>query len=384
MSAIRRIGAGVVLLLCAACGSSPSQSPTAPSPTPGVSPTPAPASKAVYAYTSSFYDSLYVAGQDVVSAYTVDPSTGTWALVQSFEEPFASVALDPQGRFLFSGRWGVRRTTPAGYRRVAEVATYAIDGATGRLSPAAQLSIGDVDETTLVSSASGEWLYAADRSFDGMSVLSVDPASGHLAVIRRPDTVAPLAAAVDPAGRFLYLVDASSADPRDPRVVAYRVSGDGIPRWIGGVARGSRAVADAAGRHLYVARRPTRELIAFTIDAETGRLSDSVSVSTITKPGALGIHPGGRLLYLANDDDVVAYRLAEATGVPSLVGVVARGVSGELACDPLGRFLYVARPEAGGDVLGFAVDAATGSLVSIGTVAPDGVGWMGLTSRPLE
>jgi 6-phosphogluconolactonase (cycloisomerase 2 family) len=175
-------------------------------------------------------------------------------------------------------------------------------------------------------------------------------------------------------------VDAFSADPRDPRVVGYRVGGDGIPRGIGGVARGSRAVADGSGRHLYVARRITRELIAFTVDPGTGLLSDPVSVSTTTKPGALVVHPGQRLLFLANDDDIVAYRLAEATGVPTPVGVVAEGVSGELAIHPSGRFLYVARPDAGGDVIGFSVDAGNGSLASIGTVVRDGVAWIGLTA----
>lgn len=379
MSTMRRIRCGLALLVCVGCGSSPSP-PSAPLPSPAVSPTPAPASKAVYAYTSSFYDSLYVSGQRVVAAYAVDTATGAWTLVQSFEEPFASVALDPRGRFLFSGRWGVRRTTPAGYQRVAEVATYGIDRATGRLSLQAVRTIGDVDETSLVPSASGEWLYAADRSFDGMSVLSVDPSSGGLTLFRRPDTVAPLSAAVDPGGRFLYLVDAYSADPRDPRVVGYRIGEDGVPGGIGGVARGSRAAADASGRHLYLARPHTRELVASTIDPGTGRLSDPVSVSTLTKPRALVVASAHRLLFLANDDDVLAYRVAETTGAPTLVGVVARGVSGELALDPSARFLYVARPEAGGDVIGFAVDAATGSLAPIGTVVRDGVGWMGLTT----
>jgi 6-phosphogluconolactonase (cycloisomerase 2 family) len=91
---------------------------------------------------------------------------------------------------------------------------------------------------------------------------------------------------------------------------------------------------------------------------------------------ALVVASARRLLFLANDDDVVAYRVAETTGAPTLIGVVARGVSGELALDPSGRFLYVARPDAGGDVIGFAVDAARGSLASIGTVVRDGVGWM--------
>src|SRR5258708_403607 len=43
--------------------------------------------------------------------------------------------------------------------------------------------------------------------------------------------------------------------------------------------------------------------------------------------GSLVVDPSGRLAYLATGADIVAYRLDDAAGTPSLIGVVASGVT---------------------------------------------------------
>ncbi len=81
------------------------------------------------------------------------------------------------------------------------------------------------------------------------------------------------------------------------------------------------------------------------------------------------IHPNGQFLYGSNrgHDSIVAYRIDAETGKLSLIGHTPSGGQQprNFALDPSGRFLYAAHQKTG-NVVGFRIDPATGVLTPTG------------------
>lgn len=81
------------------------------------------------------------------------------------------------------------------------------------------------------------------------------------------------------------------------------------------------------------------------------------------------IHPNGQFLYGSNrgHDSIVAYRIDAETGKLSLIGHTPSGGQQprNFALDPSGRFLYAAHQKTG-NVVGFRIDPATGALTPTG------------------
>jgi len=213
--------------------------------------------------------------------------------------------------------------------------------------------------------------------------------------------------ALEPTGRFLYY--GRCDDPRSQVPVARPIFGyqldveTGNLSYVGEWAAGGCFAIDPSGRHLYSSMPVTGQLSQFAIDCTTGNLTATSLTSSLKTPGSLVVHPSGRFLYLASGSDIEAYQL-DSAGVPSLFGVVAKGVTATspsdhlhptyaypectLALDPAGRYLYVLRSA---DVWGYSINASTGALQPIhqaeggrpGTVAAwDGTWglWIGLVA----
>jgi len=225
--------------------------------------------------------------------------------------------------------------------------------------------------------------------------------------------------AADPRGRFLYYSDCGPSGPMLPgqsilpSVSGYRLNTERASmEWIGEWTAGHCIAIDPSARHLY-SSIPDGRLAEFAIDDTTGSLSLMAEAPSLGTPGPLVVHPSGRFLYLASGSDIVAYRLDASVGAPSLVRVVAAGVTEpsffpgdashasfafptcRLAMDPAGRYLYIMRTHvdlygyATTDVLGYSMNSTTGDLRpipqaeggSLGTVAarPAAHGaWIGL------
>ena len=158
-----------------------------------------------------------------VGAFALDATTGTLTPVPG--SPFASggseptsASVDPGGKFLFVGnQCGSDCNT-------GSLAVYAIDGTTGKLTPAPGSPYSTGGGLISVSAeASGRFLYAltqcigSDCSTGSVSVFSLDTGTGALT----PIAGSPFSAAVqapemmsaDPNGRFVYTV--TSCNPSD-------------------------------------------------------------------------------------------------------------------------------------------------------------------------
>jgi 6-phosphogluconolactonase (cycloisomerase 2 family) len=169
--------------------------------------------------------------------------------------------------------------------------------------------------------------------------------------------------AVDPDGRYLYVVNRNNAN-----VAQFRINTNGTLSTIAApVAAGTapqRVVVDGSGRYVYVANDTTRDISAYVIGANGALTSldcsafkgvacaaDPTNFAAAQNPLALAADPAGTYLYLNTN--------LSSTATGEGVGVIYRytiGTSGELvgsafgltgnsntslAVDPSGRYAYV-------------------------------------------
>jgi 6-phosphogluconolactonase len=127
-------------------------------------------------------------------------------------------------------------------------------------------------------------------------------------------------------------------------------------------------------------------ILQFRFNAQTGRLTANspfrVEPTERLGPRHYCSHPTLDFVYFSNEQgcSVTAYRLDHATGVLSELqtvttlpdGYTARNTCSQIHLTPSGQFLYVAN-HGHNSIAGFAVDAATGHLTSIGHAATEAV-----------
>ena len=108
------------------------------------------------------------------------------------------------------------------------VTVYRLDAATGTLSAAQTITTlpdGYSERNTcsmIHLTASGRFLYTANRGHNSIAGFAVDPATGHLtAAGRTPTEAVPSAFGLDPAGNFLFAAGSASG-----RLASYRINGE--------------------------------------------------------------------------------------------------------------------------------------------------------------
>lgn len=252
------------------------------------------------------------------------------------------------------------------------VAVFALDPATGAPSPVggSPFTAGSGTSGTLdvAVDPACRFVYAANQFSASISAYKVDGISGALSTISgSPFSTAgsaPLAVAVHPSGRFLYVATSSN-------VLAYAIdSSTGALTSLAAVAAAAASLAfDPSGRFAYT------DNASYSVDAATGALT-SIGSSVATGAVFSAIDPGGRFLYSVNGISlngftVSSYAIDANTGGLASVGpALAAGVSPRSAAiGANGKFLYVGN-SAGSNVSGYSV-GATGVLTSIGTFPAD-------------
>lgn len=144
---------------------------------------------------------------------------------------------------------------------------------------------------------------------------------------------APVASVLDPAGRFLYVID---------------------------------------GTVLTVDGERVSMISTFAVDRNSGDLTpvgDPAGVKTLFSPTSITVDPLGKFVYVVGTHSkgwqtIAVYTINPATGELSCIGTAAKGAR-SLAIEPLGRFAYVLRDVG---VTGYSIDQRTGMLSSL--IAP--------------
>jgi 6-phosphogluconolactonase (cycloisomerase 2 family) len=193
-------------------------------------------------------------------------------------------------------------------------------------------------------------------------------------------------AALDPGGRFAYLIG-SVMEPVNvaaPALYAYTIDNTtgaltlvpGGPWLLGGF---SGFTIDPTGRFAY---QLGAGITAFAIDSSSGAptaAGDYPLPNFGQGPTSMAIEPSGHFAYVSTSNgSVVAaspvgidtYSIDAATGALSLVGtLVALQIpsNGTLQIDPSGRFLYISATVAAGQqgIYAYAINAGTGALTLV-------------------
>ena len=169
------------------------------------------------------------------------------------------------------------------------------------------------------------------------------------------------------------------------------IAGCNGPNFLAGGDPSSVAIAPS-GKFAYVANQSTDDVSAFAIDATTGVLSKVLCTAApgcssgsnfraVDHPTSVAIDPSGRVAYVANQvsGDVSAYGINATTGELTSMGasVAAESLPSSVVVEPLGKFAYVTNSSTGlpgNSVSIYAIDAASGALVSVGSAPMSGIG----------
>jgi DNA-binding beta-propeller fold protein YncE len=214
--------------------------------------------------------------------------------------------------------------------------------------------------------------------------------------------VSPQSIVVDPTGRFVYV--ANEGCPGDFSTSVGNVSIYAIDATTGTLTAiglpvpadfGARSVTvDPSGKFTYVANNGDGHIGSvsmYTINATTGVLNSIGSIppqcAPPPSPGScapfsVAVHPSGKFAYVANEGgyaptSVSMYSVDAKSGALMLIGTIAAGGRAHsVTVDRTGKFAYVTDVSNGfagesNNVSMYVINGATGALTANGTIAAD-------------
>ena len=328
---------------------------------------------------------VYVSGyRPEISIFRLDTARGTLAragTASNVGQDPSFLAFDPSEKFLFA----VNETDPG------RVRSFAINQATGALSPINDVpSVGSIT-AHLSTDRTGRWLLVANYGDLKEGTIASIPigADGRLgaAVDTRNFGVGTMAHQIkaDPGNRFVFVP--LKGGPAVAQLIFDPVTGRMKPNVPPQVAAASGAGPrhmdfHPNGRFAYVINELDLTMTAFSYDAKTGLLRELQILPTLPpaadKVGAsaadVHVHRSGRFLYGSNrgHDSIVIYRLGD-DGRMTLAGHESRGIKRprNFTIDPTGTLMLVANQDAANVVI-FRIDQKSGMLEPIGNPVPAG------------
>ncbi|HEY5624071.1 MAG TPA: lactonase family protein [Gammaproteobacteria bacterium] len=324
-----------------------------------------------------------------INVYRIDPDTGNWGhvqLVADIENP-SFLARDSESRFLYSVHGDLPYAT-----------AFAIDAASGRLTPLNRQETGGTNGVHLAIDPSNRFLVVSNYATGSVAVLPIN-ADGSLAplsdLVELPGVPGPHptqqtsshphANPFHPDGRFLFVPDKGL-----DRIFALRLDvADGALAWA--ESPWTTAAPGAGPRHVdyhptlpitYVNNELDSTVAVYGYDSQSGALDERQLLSTLPEEfsgtnttAEIAVHPSGRFLYVSNrgHDSIVAYAIDERSGTLSVLGWTPTG--GErpryFGLDPAGAHLYACN-ELGHSIVAFRVDLRTGALTPTGQIVETG------------
>lgn len=319
-----------------------------------------------------------------ISAYTVNDATG--ALTPVPTSPFTTLAasgggtlfidVDPTSRFVYVPNRGANT-----------VSVFAV-AASGALSPVGSaVGTGGSDAFSVKVSPNGQFLYVANRSSDDITVFSISSA-GALTAVGTPIATDgdPHHLIMDPKGRFLYV----SIWGEGYAVDGYAIHPDGSLTYIPGafntsLDRPQSGMVDSTGKFLLVANYYGDNVSVFSIDQNTGDLSEVTAQGSPFATGGGPFHvvevAAGGVTYMAvnnqNDGTISVFSFDSTTGKLTSTGSpvdLGLSVPHYMAVDPSGKYGYIV-DQNNDNIVGVTVNAGgepspiTGSPFSGGGIS---------------
>jgi 6-phosphogluconolactonase len=276
-------------------------------------------------------------------------------------------------------------TTPERKGRGNGINVYRVNARTGALRHVQHLG-GLENPSFLALNAAGTRLYSVHGDRSEATSYTIDPATGHIAVLNRQSTGGynPIHLALDPSGRFLvvanYGTDSLAALPirRDGSLGPYPTLTTiaaplGPHRIEQKNVRPHHNPLDPQGRFFYLPCKGADCVIAYRLDRRRGVLVESsrVAARPSSAPRHIDFHPTKALAYVINelDSTVTTYRQNRTTGALSPIQTLPSTPSGftgystgaEIWVDRAGRNVYLSN--RGHDSIGvFGIDPGRGTL----------------------
>jgi 6-phosphogluconolactonase len=324
-----------------------------------------------------------------IQVFAHDPATGRLSHRSETPEVDPSfLVFDPRRNFLFATSEGLTTETGA-------VVSYAIDAASGALTPLSRQPTHGGEPCHLCTDPSGRFLIVANHENGSVAVFPIQ-ANGCLDTatdVRQhrgsgpgPTQTGPHAhhVAIDPSGQHVLVTDKGI-----DQVVVYQLdtaSGKLVPNDppFGRIHAGAapRHVAfGRSGRFVYVNGEADMTVAACSYDADRGALTEVQSLSTLP-PGTAGSDlstaeiavlntSGGEFVYVSNrgHDSIACFATDASSGRLSSLGVVPTGgkTPRNFAIDPTGKRLYAAN-QGSDTIVHFEIDPGTGGLTPNGDV----------------
>lgn len=261
------------------------------------------------------------------------------------------------------------------------------------------IATGAVYPNSVAVDPTGKFAYVANSGTNNVSMYTINGTTGALTLIGRIDAgIGPASVAVDPSGKFIYVANESNFDSLVGNVSMYTIdSTSGALTSMGSPVAadfGAHSVSvDPLGKFAYVAndgiyQETGGSLSTYTINSTTGALTPTGTVyavcpgtgCSLLAPLSVTLDPSGMFLYVANEGgfaptNVSMYTINATTGALTSIGAVAAGGRAvSVAVDPKGNFAYMTNisngfPGENNIVSMFTINATTGALTSIGTIA---------------
>lgn len=336
-------------------------------------------------YTGGESRGIYVVRLDGDTGALSEPQLAAEARNPAF------LALHPNGKVVYALNEGASAPGRAG----GEVAAFAMEAATGALTPLGTEAGGGGAFAHLGVSPDGRLLVAASYG-GGCTAAFPLAADGTLrtrtSLIQHAGPLGPNTARQEkphahsvtfsPDGRLAFVADLGL-----DRILAFRVDGEAgtlAPHEpaFAATAPGAgprHAKFSADGKFFYVLDELDCTVTVFRYDAARGALEAVQRIGTLPADFAgkntcseIRVHPNGRFVFAANrgHDSIAVFARAAADGKLALVEIVPTGgrVPRNFALTPDGKWLLSAHQESN-DLAVFRVDEATGRLTATGHTA---------------
>jgi 6-phosphogluconolactonase (cycloisomerase 2 family) len=221
----------------------------------------------------------------------------------------------------------------------------------------------------------GRFAYVLNQTDDTVSQYSINANTGVLTPITPATTATgrgPNSIAVDPTGRFVYIVN-NTANTISQYII--NQSTGALSTTTNAISSGldpQDVVVDATGRFVYVANGINGAIGQYSINASTGALTliGTIAVAAGAFPYSICTDPTGRFVYVLNTTSTIGqYSINASTGILTLIGTIAvTTIPASMVADPTGRFVYVTG-SANGTIRQYSINQNTGALTFVGTVA---------------
>lgn len=311
---------------------------------------------------------VYVAnsGSGSISAYKLDPNTGALSPVTG--SPFtaatgpSALGTDSTGIFLYAANVGSGGTNGG-------VSGWAVnsDGTLTAMNGSPFLPTDSF--ASIAVDPQARFVFAGNATTSGIQGFTISASSGVLTGIGGVvgTTGAPLRMTEDPTGKFLYVAEGASG------VDVFTIAGGGALTNVQNVPLAAANGLAVNSKYVYVAGGTTG-VNAYSINSTTGHLTAiGGALAAGTDPSNIAVSPSGAFVFVANagSNDVSAYTVDATTGALTLVTGSPFGAGtgpAAITVDPSSRYVYVTNRIAGSVSIFSVSNNPSGALVSAGGI----------------